>query len=214
MQHPGLFLSLAAAVVSLSFTERSMADVYGFIDEHGVRNYTDIPTDRRAKLLWRDPNGPKSILLPSAGNYMHSFPEKLKQAVEQAARNNHIDPLLLQALVSIESRANPRARSPKGAMGLTQLMPGTARRYGVTHPYDIHQNLSGGAHYLRDLLDTFNDDMQLALAAFNAGENAVMRYGNRIPPYPETQRYVPAVLEQLAIFRHAQHRTSGHEKTP
>ena len=86
-------------------------------------------------------------------------------------------------------------------MGLTQLMPGTAKRFGVTNAYDVRQNLDGGARYLRELLTLFREDVHLALAAFNAGENAVIRHGNRIPPYEETQRYVPAVLEQMAIFR-------------
>jgi soluble lytic murein transglycosylase-like protein len=177
------------------------ADVFGFVDEKGVRNYTDIPSDRRAHLLWRDINGPKAIFLPSGGNFLYNFPPALLPDLEAAARAHSVDPLLLKALVSIESRANPKARSPKGAMGLTQLMPETAKRYGVRNPYDSRQNLNGGAHYMRDLLTLFRDDVHLALAAFNAGENAVIRNGNRIPPYAETERYVPAVLEQMAIFR-------------
>lgn len=195
----------ACLAIAIAFHAKTVwADVYGFIDEHGVRNYTDVPNDHRAKLLWRDPNGPKAILLPTAGNYMYKFPADIAVEVESAALRHNIDPLLLQALVSIESRANPRARSPKGAMGLTQLMPDTARRYGVAKPYDVRQNLAGGARYLRDLLTMFGNDVQLALAAFNAGENAVIRFGNQIPPFNETQRYVPAVLEQLAIYRNQQ----------
>lgn len=182
-----------------SFSVR--ADVFGFVDEKGVRNYTDVPTDRRARLLWRDVNGPKAIFLPNSGNFLYKFPPALLAEVEAAARAHSLDPLLLKALVSVESRANPKARSPKGAMGLTQLMPGTAKRYGVGNAYDPRQNLNGGARYLRDLLTLFREDVHLALAAFNAGENAVIRNGNRIPPYAETQRYVPAVLEQMAIFR-------------
>ncbi|MBS1211167.1 MAG: hypothetical protein H6R19_3565 [Proteobacteria bacterium] len=177
------------------------ADVYGFVDENGIRNYTDIPSDRRAHLLWRDANGPKAIFLPTRGNFLYTFPAALQAEVETIARTHALDPLLLKALVSVESRANPRARSPKGAMGLTQLMPGTAKRYGVSDAFDVHQNLTGGARYLRDLLILFRNDVRLALAAFNAGENAVIRHGNRIPPYAETERYVPAVLEQMAIFR-------------
>ena len=180
------------------------ADVYGFVDEKGVRNYTDIPSDRRARLLWRDLRGPKAIFLPLGSNFMRQFPAALSPDVEAAARTHSLDPLLLKALVSIESRGNPRARSPKGAMGLTQLMPGTAKRFGVRNAFDVRQNLHGGARYLRELLTLFRDDVHLALAAFNAGENAVIRHGNRIPPYEETERYVPAVLEQMAIFRRQQ----------
>lgn len=192
---------VALALLNLLLPLCARADVYGFIDENGVRNYTDIPSDRRARLLWRDLNGPKAIFLPQGHNYLYRFPASLLAEVETAARAQALDPLLLKALVSVESRANPRARSPKGAMGLTQLMPDTARRYGVRNAYDISQNLHGGARYLRELLTLFHGDVRLALAAFNAGENAVIRYGNRIPPYAETQRYVPAVLEQMAIFR-------------
>jgi soluble lytic murein transglycosylase-like protein len=86
-------------------------------------------------------------------------------------------------------------------MGLTQLMPATAQRYGVRNAYDIEQNLNGGAHYLADLLVLFNNDMHLAIAAFNAGEGAVTKYGNQIPPYAETQHYVPAVLAQMRMLR-------------
>lgn len=185
----------------LALPSAAQADIYGFVDDKGVRNYTDVPSDRRARLLWRDKNGPKAIFLPTGGNFMYKFPETLLPEVEAAATKHDIDPLLLKALVSVESRANPKARSPKGAMGLTQLMPATAKRFGVSNAYDPRQNLNGGARYLRELLTLFRDDVQLALAAFNAGENAVIRYGHRIPPYAETERYVPAVLEQMAIFR-------------
>ncbi|MDP5240939.1 transglycosylase SLT domain-containing protein [Uliginosibacterium sp. 31-16] len=197
--HPALRLTFAGLLLLAVFQAR--ADVYGFVDEKGIPNYTDIPSDRRARLLWRDARGPKAIFLPLGGNFLYKFPAALLPEVEAAARTHSLDPLLLKALVSIESRANPRARSPKGAMGLTQLMPGTAKRYGVTNAYDVRQNLNGGARYLRELLTLFREDVHLALAAFNAGENAVIRHGNRIPPYEETQRYVPAVLEQMAIFR-------------
>ena len=109
------FAPLCIAFVIASHARIVMADVYGFIDEHGVRNYTDVPNDKRAKLLWRDPNGPKSILLPSAGNYMRKFPADLAAEVEAAATRHNIDPLLLQALVSIESRANPMKKPRKEA---------------------------------------------------------------------------------------------------
>jgi soluble lytic murein transglycosylase-like protein len=88
-------------------------------------------------------------------------------------------------------------------MGLTQLMPATALRYGVRNAFDVMQNLRGGARYLRDLLVMFGNDHRLALAAFNAGEGAVLKYGKRIPPFAETQRYVPQVLSQLALLRRA-----------
>lgn len=115
--------------------------------------------------------------------------------VSSAARSNGIDAALLHALVAVESAYNPRARSRKGAVGLMQVLPATAARYGVFDLEDPLQNLRAGCLYLRDLLQLFHENIDLAVAAYNAGENAVVRHGNRIPPYPETQRYVPQVVE-------------------
>jgi soluble lytic murein transglycosylase-like protein len=113
--------------------------------------------------------------------------------VQEAARTYELEPALLHAVISVESGYNPKAKSRKGASGLMQLMPDTARRYGVADIFDPAQNVRAGARYLRDLLRMFNNDMKLALAAYNAGENAVIRHG-RIPPYQETVAYVPKVL--------------------
>ena len=106
-------------------------------------------------------------------------------------------------MISVESSYNPKAVSNKGAAGLMQLMPGTAKRYGVADAFDPAQKLRGGANYLRDLLKLFDSDVSLALAAFNAGEDAVMKHGNRIPPYRETLRYVPKVLDYYQRYRAA-----------
>ncbi|MEN3110165.1 lytic transglycosylase domain-containing protein [Uliginosibacterium paludis] len=192
---------LAAALLAGLPLEPARADVYGFIDEHGVHNYSDVPRDPRARLLWRDLKGPKAIGIPDSRALMASLPPALDARIESAARTHGLDPFLLRAVVAIESRANPNARSPKGAMGLTQLMPATAKRFGVRDAFDVRQNLDGGARYLRLLLTLFRDDVSLALAAFNAGENAVIRNGHSIPPYPETQRYVPTVIEQMSLFK-------------
>jgi soluble lytic murein transglycosylase-like protein len=110
-----------------------------------------------------------------------------------AAAKYGLDQRLIIAVMRQESSFNPRAISPKGARGLMQLMPATARRFGVQDIYDPAQNIDGGAQYLRFLLDTFNGDVELALAGYNAGENAVIRYGHRIPPYRETQEYVQRI---------------------
>jgi len=111
--------------------------------------------------------------------------------------NQHgVDPFLVYCLMSQESKFTSGAVSPKGAMGLMQLMPGTAARYGVTNPYDVAQNISGGTRYLKDLLKMFNGRIDLALAGYNAGEGAVMKYGNTIPPYSETQNYVKLIIKR------------------
>lgn len=114
--------------------------------------------------------------------------------VQQVSYSTHVDAALLHAVIQAESAYNPYAVSPKGAVGLMQLMPDTAERYGVTDRTDVESNLQGGASYLRDLLDLFQNDVKLALAAYNAGEQAVERYGNKIPPYRETTHYVQKVM--------------------
>lgn len=177
------------------------ADIYTFVDENGVTNFTDSREDPRARLFWRDPRGPKGIAMRRGVDVLRRPPAALAAHIETAARAHKIEPELLAALISVESRYNPKARSPKGAMGLTQLMPQTAKRFGVTNAYDVQQNLAGGAKYLAWLLETFGNDVQLALAGFNAGEGAVIKHGRRIPPYAETQHYVPAVLAQLRLLR-------------
>jgi soluble lytic murein transglycosylase-like protein len=120
--------------------------------------------------------------------------------VEEVARETRLDPGLLHAVIATESAYNPVARSPKGAQGLMQLMPATARRYGVVNAYEPRHNILGGARYLADLLVLFDQDVQLALAAYNAGEQAVLRHGRRIPPYRETGAYVPRVLDYYRVF--------------
>ena len=192
------------AITALSLAlgaQIAWADIYTFIDDNGVPNFSDRRTDPRATLFWRDPNGPKGISMDWRQDVLRKPPASLAPDIDAIARIYRLEPALLAALISVESRYNPRARSPKGAMGLTQLMPATAQRYGVRNAYDAKQNLHGGARYLSDLLVMFDNDVHLALAAFNAGEGAVMKYGRKIPPYAETQRYVPQVLAQLNLLR-------------
>ncbi len=109
-----------------------------------------------------------------------------------------VDPFLIYCTMAQESSFTSRATSPKGAQGLMQLMPGTAARYGVTNPYDVAQSIKGGTRYLKDLLTMFNGRVDLALAGYNAGEGAVMKFGNTIPPYSETRNYVRLILKRYA----------------
>ena len=121
-------------------------------------------------------------------------PTRFDAEIQAAASRNGIDPALLKALIRAESNFNPRAGSPAGAQGLTQLMPGTARSLGVTDPFDPKQAIEGGARYLAQQLRAFGGDASKALAAYNAGPGAVQRHGG-IPPYAETRNYVSRVLE-------------------
>ena len=126
--------------------------------------------------------------------------EQRRKAIEpvlhKMARRNRLNPALVRAVVEVESGYNVDARSPKGAIGLMQLMPATARQYGVQNPYVAEENLSGGCRYLRALLDRYDDDLNLALAAYNAGPTAVDKHGG-IPAYPETREYIRRVRERL-----------------
>ena len=119
--------------------------------------------------------------------------------VETASRAHGVEERLVHALIWAESSYDPKAVSPSGAEGLMQLMPATAKRYGVRDAFDPKQNIDGGVKHLRELLDQFDGDLELVVAAYNAGANAVVRAGNRIPPYPQTVAYVPKVI---AYYHH------------
>jgi soluble lytic murein transglycosylase-like protein len=122
---------------------------------------------------------------------------RLDRSVREVARRNDLDPLLLHALIHVESRHRSDAVSPAGARGAMQLMPATAERFGVGNTRQLHDdafNLAAGAAHLKALSGEFGDDLELVLAAYNAGEGAVRRYGRKVPPFPETQAYVRDVL--------------------
>jgi soluble lytic murein transglycosylase-like protein len=114
--------------------------------------------------------------------------------IQEISTRHGVDAELVKAVIQVESNYNDRARSPKGACGLMQLMPATAQRYGVQSIFDPSQNIEGGVRYLKDLVQLFKNDMRLAVAAYNAGEGAVQKYNNEVPNYEETQNYVRKVL--------------------
>jgi len=121
--------------------------------------------------------------------------------IVESARRHGVDPVLIYAIMHRESAFKKRALSHKGASGLMQLMPATARRFGVRNIWDPRENVEAGTRYMRWLLDTFGGDVRLALAGYNAGEGAVMKYGYRVPPYSETQEYVRRITERYALMR-------------
>lgn len=192
----GDLLTAAVLACGLVVTPAAVADIYHFTAEDGTSHYSDRPSDARFHLLSRSGEEPRASLTgepPRKG--LRYTRERFDTAIALAAQASRVEAEFLHAVIEIESGYNPKAVSPKGALGLMQLMPTTARRYGVSNPLDIAQNLRGGAHLLRDLLDQFSDDKELALAAYNAGAGAVLAHGRRIPPYAETSRYVPAVMQ-------------------
>jgi soluble lytic murein transglycosylase-like protein len=157
-----------------------------------------VRADRRTGKLVRSVVAMKN---PASGTAAKEPSIDVSGMVEKAARDNHVDPLLVHSIIQIESNYNPYAVSSKGAQGLMQLMPPTARDLGVSNSLDPRQNIEAGVRYLKYLQDLYKDD-RLALAAYNAGPGAVQKY-NRIPPYPETQDYVNRVGEQYGAAKKA-----------
>lgn len=205
------FIRMAASLLMLAAAP-SLADIYGYVDERGVAHLSNVPLDPHYSLYKRER---KEAVFPGSSLVIVNVPsttprrttrvnpsqrKQYSPLVASVAKEQGIDPALLHAVITVESGYNPKARSPKGAAGLMQLMPDTARRYQVSDIWDPRQNVNGGARYLRDLLATFNNNLGLALAAYNAGENAVIGYGNRIPPYAETRSYVPRVLQHYHLY--------------
>jgi soluble lytic murein transglycosylase-like protein len=189
---PGLALSIAAFLGASSAV--ASPKIYTYMDAQGQRHYTDVPDNNRYRLLVfssheRTASGDRydMQLLAKASQY--------DSIIEQAAATAALEPNLLRAVIVVESGFNSRAVSKRGAVGLMQLMPATASRFGVSNPYDARQNVHAGARYLKFLIDRFGHDISLALAAYNAGEEAVERNGGQIPPFSETMAYVPRVLK-------------------
>jgi soluble lytic murein transglycosylase-like protein len=191
-------LLLAAAAGGIAH-----ADIYSFVDSSGVTHFSNVPNDSRYKLLISAPSEAPS---PNPAKYLAKS-SAFDPMIERAARSAAVQPELVRAVIVVESAFNPRAVSKRGALGLMQLKPSTAKHYGVSNAFDPEQNITAGAHYLRDLMLRFGNNMELALAAYNAGEDAVERYGRNIPPFSETRQYVPNVMR---VYRKllAQARTS------
>jgi soluble lytic murein transglycosylase-like protein len=163
------------------------ADIYKYTDAEGVIHLTNVPTEHDVPyvLVMRE----KRVIFQLKGDIV-----PYDDLISQASERYRIDSALVKAVIKAESNFNHRAVSPVGARGLMQLMPATAATLQVKDSFHPETNIDGGVRYLRYLMNMFNGNLPLVLAAYNAGENAVMRYNNRIPPYPETQTYVKRVL--------------------
>ncbi len=188
--------AVALAWTFFAFTGDAFGDtIYRFEDRDGVMYFSNAPTDHRYKKFREDRSSTRSRSPVLA----KALPQTIAQTITQTSNRHRLDPALVRAVIKAESAFNPGAVSPKGAMGLMQLMPETASSLNVSNPYDPEQNISGGVRHLRYLLDRFGGDMHLALAAYNAGESRMLRE-NRIPPIGETREYVRRVLRFYKEF--------------
>jgi soluble lytic murein transglycosylase-like protein len=197
--------ALVCAGVWLTTAMPSRAQIASYVDEHGKLVFVNAepPAVRHAASARRLAAGTQQ----RRGATQSPLPsDRLERLVREAAERNRLDPALVKAVVGAESGGNPGAVSRKGALGLMQLIPTTAERFGVDNPFDPAQNVEGGARYLRSLLDRYNGNLDMSLAAYNAGETAVERSGG-VPNYRETRAYVRKVTD--TYFQS----DSGHSST-
>jgi len=200
-----LLLVCPVALLLCLWATPTQAQIYALRDESGVLTLSDKPLGEGAQAYSvAGASGYRTTLpgtlSPAEGGTLRKVrPSIWDDVIEERAAAHGVRAELVRAVIQVESGFNPRARSPKGAMGLMQLMPGTAADLGVGNPFDPEQNIRGGVAYLRSLLDQFNGSEELALAAYNAGPGAVTRYGSTVPPYRETRDYVQKVRHRTGV---------------
>ncbi|WP_150695819.1 lytic transglycosylase domain-containing protein [Pandoraea terrae] len=200
---PRIAFLTALIVVGLAFSCLANAQIYGAVGTNGVVVLSNDPSDPTLHVIVAGPEpGAHGSEESSAANATAVVDtSKFSGIIAEASRNSQVPEELLRAVIAVESKFNPKAVSKKGARGLMQLMPQTAKRFSAGDMFDPRANVLAGAQYLRFLLDTFKGDIELAVAAYNAGENAVMRAGNRIPAFSETKLYVLTVMSHYRRLR-------------
>jgi soluble lytic murein transglycosylase-like protein len=211
---------LLAAVLVCGASPQAHADLWGYVDENGVSHFATEQRDARYTLFFKgrtsldaQPPAPPGATPENTRLYQrvanHPNLQRYAPLIDEYAKTHAVDPALVKAIIAVESGFEPSAVSPKGAVGLMQVIAATGERYGLAADRqrsveqklaDPATNLRIGTRYLRDLLARFANDLTLALAAYNAGEGAVEQYGNRVPPYPETQEYVKLVQQFYALY--------------
>jgi hypothetical protein len=186
-------LRISVMLFSLFFiTSAAAADIFKYVDEEGVICYTDAPFGKKTQKVLADKNKKVSADQNKTGK-SPAVKTDYSHYVQKAAQKYEIEPDLIHAVIRTESNGNCRAVSKKGAMGLMQLMPSTASDMNVGNPFNPEENIDGGTRYLRYLLEKFNGNLTLAVAAYNSGPKTVERYGN-VPPISETRQYVNKVF--------------------
>lgn len=182
-------LSIVLFCYLFFISQNTLADIYRYVDENGVVCYTDTPLSTKADRIYKEKLNTSTKITQVTHENLTDF----NSIIHEKAETYDIDPSLIKAVIETESNWNSSAISRKGAMGLMQLMPSTASDMNVHNPFNPEENIEGGTKYLRYLLERFKGDLTLALAAYNAGPNAVEKYGF-IPPYTETRQYVSKVI--------------------
>ena len=188
----GFIVWFAFSWALIAFPVAVLADVYVYKDQNGVLTFTNTPTHTGFRRVLRDPSNAPRTMGPLSGSY--------DSLIQTASGRYSIDADLIRAVIKTESDFNPAARSIKGAMGLMQLMPDTARMHNVLDAYDPRENVDAGVRHLRMLLDRYQGNVEPSLAAYNAGSGAVEKHGG-IPPYVETREYVRRVLHFYDRYR-------------
>ena len=183
------FTWLLALLLLSSMARPVCADIYRYVDEDGVIHFSNVPNHYRYRLYISD----------GRMDYRAYF-DRYDKIISQAAQKHGVDSSLVKAVIRAESDFDKHAISSKGAQGLMQLMPETAKELEVEDSFDPVENIHAGVRYLKRQLRNFQNDVSLALAAYNAGENAVRRYGHRVPPYQETRTFVDRVLRYWDEF--------------
>lgn len=188
------FTAAIIFIATATIPPSAFADIYKYVDEDGVLHLTNVPSIPNAKYV---------LILKEKRIHFNSDIDvnKYDHLITKAAGKYKIDQALIKAVIKAESNFNHQAVSPVGAQGLMQLMPATAYALQVEDVFHPENNIEGGVRYLRYLLNTYRGDLQLALAAYNAGETAVAKYNNNVPPFRETQNYIKRVLSYYDDFR-------------
>lgn len=186
-----LYGFLAAVLLVLLTAIPGQADIYMYIDKDGVIHFTNTPTSGKYRVYMKE--RPKKAAASKASNRYDAI-------IKTAAKYHGVAFALVKSIIRVESNFNPKAVSHKGALGLMQIMPENVKDLKIKNPFDPKENIMGGARYFKRMLDRFNGKLSLALAAYNAGPEAVKQYQD-IPPYAETENYVKKVLKYYYLYK-------------